>query len=120
MGALNFVLRDSLDGGATRTLCMDGYGKVLSFLQPDLEVEIPEECNRRELDKACFAARHKSVMDLTNFEKVSGMSILRRREQLRRVGGCIQDYCGCMPLDCPSSEAKPIDLKIFWRRGSHC
>ncbi len=23
---------------------------------------------------------------------------------------CIQDYCGCMPIDCPSSEAKPIDL----------
>ena len=24
--------------------------------------------------------------------------------------GCIQDDCGCMPIDCPSSEAKPIDL----------
>ena len=29
---------------------------------------------------------------------------------------CIQDDCGCMPIDCPSSEAKPIDLKIFWRK----
>ena len=50
MGALNFVLRDSLDGGATRTLSLDGYGKVLSSVLLSLEVEIPEECNRRELD----------------------------------------------------------------------
>ena len=27
-----------------------------------------------------------------------------------RAAGCIQDCCGCMPIDCPSREAKPIDL----------
>ena len=44
MGALNFVLYDSLDGGATRTLSMDSYGKVLSSILLSLEVEIPEDC----------------------------------------------------------------------------
>ncbi len=44
MGALNFVLYDSLDGGATRTLSMDSYGKVLSSVLLNLEVEIPEDC----------------------------------------------------------------------------
>jgi hypothetical protein len=44
MGALNFVLYDSLDGGATRTLSMDSYGKVLSSVLLSLEVEIPEDC----------------------------------------------------------------------------
>ena len=43
MGALNFVLRDALDGGATRTLTLDGYGKVLSSVLLSLEVEVPEE-----------------------------------------------------------------------------
>ena len=43
MGALNFVLRDALDGGATRTLTLDGYGKVLSSVLLSLEVELPEE-----------------------------------------------------------------------------
>ena len=44
MGALNFVLYYSLDGGATRTLSLDGYGKVLSSVLLSLEVEVPEDC----------------------------------------------------------------------------
>ena len=44
MGALNFVLYDALDGGATRTLSLDGYGKVLSSILLSLEVEIAEDC----------------------------------------------------------------------------
>ena len=43
MGALNFVLCDALDGGATRTLSLDGYGKVLSSVLLSLEVEVPDE-----------------------------------------------------------------------------
>ena len=42
MGALNFVLYDALDGGATRTLSLDGYGKVLSSILLSMEVEIPD------------------------------------------------------------------------------
>ena len=43
MGALNFVLYDALDGGATRTLSLDGYGKVLSSILLSLEVEVAGE-----------------------------------------------------------------------------
>ena len=41
------------------------------------------------------------------------MPIMTDRLPTRQVAvnrGCIQDYCGCMPIDYPSSEAKPIDL----------
>ena len=51
-------------------------------------------------------------MDLTNFEKVSGMSILRRREQLRRVGGCIRDYCITLPGIAGVSPAPRVADKI--------
>jgi hypothetical protein len=44
MGALNFVLYDSLDGGATRTLTLDSYGKVLSSALLSLEIEVPDDC----------------------------------------------------------------------------
>ena len=44
MGALNFVLYDALDGGATRTLSLDGYGKVLSSILLSLEVDVPGDC----------------------------------------------------------------------------
>ena len=42
MGALNFVLYDALDGGATRTLSLDGYGKALSSALLSLEIEVPD------------------------------------------------------------------------------
>ena len=42
MGALNFVLYDALDGGATRTLSLDGYGKALSSALLALEIEVPD------------------------------------------------------------------------------
>jgi hypothetical protein len=42
LGALNFWLYDVLDGGATRTLSLDGYGKALSSVLLSLEVELPE------------------------------------------------------------------------------
>ncbi len=33
----------------------------------------------------------------------------RDSKQSGRSRGCIQDNCACIPIDCPSSEAKPID-----------
>ncbi len=38
LGALNFVLRDALTGGVTRSLALDPHGKCISGLILDLEV----------------------------------------------------------------------------------
>jgi len=42
MGALNFVLEEALDGGNTRSLRVDGYGKSLSAYMLSMEIEIPD------------------------------------------------------------------------------
>jgi hypothetical protein len=39
LGALNFVLHKALDGGATRSLWIDAYGKSFSSLLLGLEIE---------------------------------------------------------------------------------
>ena len=41
IGALNFVLRDALGGGVTRSLALDAHGKGLS--SAILDVEIPDQ-----------------------------------------------------------------------------
>jgi len=41
IGALNFVLRDALEGGRSRTLAFDESGKALSTLLLRLELEVP-------------------------------------------------------------------------------
>jgi hypothetical protein len=38
IAALNFVLRDVVDGGVTRTLALDAHGKSLSSALLDLEI----------------------------------------------------------------------------------
>ncbi len=40
LGALNFVLHDTLSGGVTRSLALDTHGKTLSGLM--LELELPD------------------------------------------------------------------------------
>ena len=42
IGALNFVLEETLDGGNTRSLRVDGYGKSLSAYMLSMKVEIPD------------------------------------------------------------------------------
>jgi hypothetical protein len=42
LGALNFVLHNALDGGATRSLSLDGYGKTLSSVLLSLEIDTPD------------------------------------------------------------------------------
>ena len=39
IGALNFVMYDTLDGGVTRTLSLDMHGKSLSSVLLDMEIE---------------------------------------------------------------------------------
>jgi hypothetical protein len=46
LGALNFVLRQALGGGVTRSLVLDTHGKSLSSALLDLE--IPDDINIRE------------------------------------------------------------------------
>jgi hypothetical protein len=46
LGARNFVLRQALGGGVTRSLILDTHGKSLSSALLDLEV--PEETNTHE------------------------------------------------------------------------
>lgn len=41
LGALNFVMRDTLGGGVTRSLALDAHGKSLS--SAILSLDIPEE-----------------------------------------------------------------------------
>lgn len=41
LGALNFVLRDALGGGVTRSLALDAHGKSLSAAL--LSLELPED-----------------------------------------------------------------------------
>jgi len=43
IGALNFVLRDVLEGGRSRTLAFDESGKALSSLMLTLPVVVPSE-----------------------------------------------------------------------------
>lgn len=40
IGALNFVLEETLDGGNTRSLRVDGYGKSLSAYMLNIQIEI--------------------------------------------------------------------------------
>jgi len=43
LGALNFVLHEALDGGATRSLTLDPFGKVVSSILLAMEIEMPAE-----------------------------------------------------------------------------
>jgi hypothetical protein len=43
LGALNFVLRDALGGGVTRSLALDAHGKSLSSALLDLDLPDEEE-----------------------------------------------------------------------------
>ena len=47
IAALNFVLHGALDGGVSRSLRLDQYGKALSSALLSLELEVPEERLRR-------------------------------------------------------------------------
>jgi hypothetical protein len=47
LGALNFVLYNALDGGATRTLSLDAYGKALSSVLLSMEIEVPDGLSTR-------------------------------------------------------------------------
>ena len=47
IAALNFVLHGALDGGVSRNLRLDQYGKALSSALLSLELEVPEERLRR-------------------------------------------------------------------------
>ena len=42
MGALNFVLEETLDGGNTRSLRVDGYGKSLSMYMLSMYIDVPD------------------------------------------------------------------------------
>jgi len=42
MGGLNFVMEEALDGGNTRSLRVDGYGKSLSAYMLSMYIDIPE------------------------------------------------------------------------------
>jgi hypothetical protein len=43
IGALNFVMTETLGGGVTRSLALDAHGKSLSSALLDLEIEAPPE-----------------------------------------------------------------------------
>ena len=43
LGALNFVLKQALGGGVTRSLSLDPHGKSRSSLLLEMEVEVPAE-----------------------------------------------------------------------------
>ena len=43
MCALNFVLQEALDGGTTRSLRVDGYGKSLSAYLLSMTIDIPDD-----------------------------------------------------------------------------
>ncbi|MCW9705675.1 AtuA-related protein [Fodinibius salsisoli] len=49
LGALNFVLHDSLGGGGTVSLKLDAQGKTHAFTLLRLEIDVPEEL----LQKVC-------------------------------------------------------------------
>jgi len=52
IGALNFVLRDVLEGGRSRTLAFDESGKALSSLMLKMPVQVPEDyCPRSETNR---------------------------------------------------------------------
>lgn len=42
LGALNFVMKDALGGGVTRSLALDAHGKGLSSALLDLDLTVPE------------------------------------------------------------------------------
>lgn len=49
IGALNFVLEDTLEGGRSRTLAFEESGKALSSLMLELRVLVPDDfVGRRE------------------------------------------------------------------------
>ena len=43
IGALNFVMSQTLGGGVTRSLALDAHGKSLSSALLDLEIEAPPD-----------------------------------------------------------------------------
>ena len=48
ISALNFVLRDALGGGVTRSLALDAHGKSLSSAILDLEIPNPLHSESKE------------------------------------------------------------------------
>ena len=43
LGSLNFLVRDALGGGASRSLMTDGHGKSFSSILLDLQIEAPPD-----------------------------------------------------------------------------
>jgi len=43
IAALNFVLKDALGGGVTRSLALDAHGKSLSSRLLDLDITLPDD-----------------------------------------------------------------------------
>ena len=43
LGAMNFVLENTLDGGVNDSLNLDTHGKALSFLVLDIDLDVPAE-----------------------------------------------------------------------------
>ena len=44
IGALNFLLHESLDGGGTLSLKIDAQGKTYSSALLRMEIDIPDDC----------------------------------------------------------------------------
>lgn len=55
LGALNFVLKDVLDGGGSRSLRVDAQGKTLGQALLEMKVQVPESvlCKPR---RGCYGA----------------------------------------------------------------
>lgn len=46
---MNFVMRNALAGGVSRTLALDNYGKAMSSVILRMPIELPEKLARRAL-----------------------------------------------------------------------
>lgn len=52
LGAFNFVMRDALGGGVTRTLALDPHGKTRSSLLLEMWIDVPDPCPTAPPDPA--------------------------------------------------------------------
>jgi hypothetical protein len=62
IGAFNFILENSLDGGGTQTLRLDALGKALCEGLLRMEVDVPDAMNRQSGRRPPLAASTEPIL----------------------------------------------------------
>ncbi|HSY14452.1 MAG TPA: hypothetical protein VK816_00570 [Jatrophihabitantaceae bacterium] len=62
IGAFNFILENSLDGGGTKTLRVDALGKAMCEALLRMEIDLPEELARKAKPRPRLLASNEAII----------------------------------------------------------